>query len=180
MKLLLEVRHQFFQDRRFSCNQQFVDRESQSGYEIRYLYDFHFIDKRFFFGIFVGSNTGQNLVPVISQNIQSRIGGCNFIDRRNHVGRQGTIIDDLSGRALGNPGSVEGEHISAVFGKIQLFCQRNDTVDRASAGKYNFLSFLLNLDECLFCRFCKFFSGIGQSAVQIKNEHLVVHMLPLF
>ena len=78
-----------------------------------------------------------------------REGGGQIVHGLQRVVRKIPAVNDLPAAAVRDAGAVEGEDVAAVIRQVQLLCQGHDALGGAPAGKHDFLSPLLDLDERL-------------------------------
>ena len=132
------------------------------------------VDPGFQFGVLVRVEPGQYGLLGISYNIDIKVSD-DLKQRCSDVFWKESVVDDLPAPAVGDASAVEGENVASKAFQLQFFCKGKDAGCWASACKYYFDSVFLYPDQCLFCLGRDLLFGIGQCAVKIQGEDLVIH-----
>ena len=115
MVLFLQLRHQVFQDGRFTWDKHFIDRAIKCGREVLNRTDLHTVDGGFFLSVFITFNTGEDYFIRIRDKVQSRIFFYRLVNRTDGFLWDNLIINNCIVRTAGDSRTVKGEHESTVF-----------------------------------------------------------------
>ena len=138
-------------DSRIAGNQELVRRFFDMRKKVVNLDNWHMVDARFQFRIFIRADAGDQGIRRIGDKIQPLIliFQDHVINRLGAVHRERLVVYDFFGLAVGNAPSVKGENVTAVIPKAKLLGKRGHAIGRASARQNYFLSLFLYFDQCL-------------------------------